>query len=194
MSHQHDEEVSSPGTDKSLVRRYRAGEDDAATALYRRYARRLRGLVAKQCCREFSSRFDPDDVTQSTFRMFFDGVRRDAYDAPASGEIWGLLVTLALTKVRNLVDHHTARKRDVRSTGPASEFDPAAVADRDDTAAAFLRLVVDEQMAALPARSREIVRLRLEGHEVNAIADRTGRSPRTVERVLQRFRNLLSES
>jgi RNA polymerase sigma-70 factor (ECF subfamily) len=186
------ESACSPAGDKSLIRRYRAGGDEAATALYLRYARRLRGMVARYCGRAFAGRFDADDVTQSVFRTFFDGVRREAYDAPDGGEIWALLVALALNKVRNLVDHHTAAKRDVRTTLPP-DADPAAVVEQDESAAAFLRLVVEEQMDALPESSREIVRLRIEGCEVGEIVARTGRSARTVERVLQRFRSLLCE-
>ena len=135
---------------------------------------------------------DADDVTQSVFRTFFDGVRRAAYDAPDGGEIWALLVALALNKVRNLVEHHTAVKRDVRIT-LAPDADPAAIVEQDESAADFLRLVVAEQMESLPEASREIVRLRIEGFEVGEIVARTGRSARTVERVLQRFRSLLSE-
>jgi len=97
-------------------------------------------------------------------------------------------VTLALAKVRGLVDHPTALKRDVRATCG----DPAAVAARDDAAAEFLRLVIAEQVDGLPAGSRPIVRLRLEGFEVAEIAARTARSPRTVERVLHQFRDRLS--
>jgi RNA polymerase sigma-70 factor, ECF subfamily len=177
-----------PRSDKSLLRRYRAGDSDAATALYRRYARRLRGLVAKHCGRGFGGRFDPDDVTQSTFRVFFDGVRKETYDAPPGGEIWGLLVTLALSKVRGLVERHTAAKRDVRADGGG----PAELLGRDEAAASFLRLVIDEQVDALPEAHRPVVRLRMEGFEVDEIAVRTGRSPRTVERVLHQFRSRLA--
>lgn len=179
-------------SDESLIRRYRTGEQEAASALYLRYARRLRGLVAKRCKPDLAGRFDADDVTQSAFRAFFTGVRREAYDAPPGGEIWGLLVTIAVNKVRNQIDRHTAARRDYRVTAADAGHDPGEVAGRDEAAAAFLRLVVDEQVAALPEGSREIVRLRVEGYEVADIADRTGRSRRTVERVLQRFRDSLA--
>jgi len=182
---------ASPPTDRSLIRRYREGREEAATALYRRYARRLRESVRKYCGGQFAGRFDTDDVSQSVFRTFFDGVRREAYDAPDGGEIWALLVTIALSKVRNLVDHHTAAKRNVRTTLP-SDADPAGLVGRDEAAAVFLRLVVDEQLETLPQASRDLVRLRLEGYAVEEIAASTGRSLRTVERVLQQFRERLS--
>jgi RNA polymerase sigma-70 factor (ECF subfamily) len=149
-------------------------------------------MAAKYCGREFAGRFDADDVTQSVFRTFFSGVRREAYDVPEGGEIWSLLVALALNKVRNLVDRHTATKRDVRTT-LAPDADPAEIAEHDESAATFLRLVVAEQVETLPETSREIVRLRIEGYEVGEIVTRTGRSARTVERVLQQFRTSLNE-
>lgn len=188
----HVPDPASPPTDRSLIRRYRAGREEAATALYQRYARRLRQSVRKHFGNEFGGRFDTDDVSQSAFRTFFEGVRQEAYDAPEGGEIWALLVTIALSKVRNLVDHHTAAKRNVRTTLPP-DADPAGLVGRDESAAAFLRLLVAEQLEALPPTSREIVGLRLEGHEVKEIGAITGRSLRTVERVLQQFRERLSD-
>jgi hypothetical protein len=57
-----------------------------------------------------------------------------------------------------------------------------------------LRLVVDEiLMHHLPV-NRDIVRLRIEGHQVAEIAARVNRSRRTVERVLQEFRQELHDS
>ena len=172
-------------SDGSLLRRVSAGDEAAATALYQRYAARLRGLAAKRVD-GFGGRFDADDIVQSAFRAFFQGARKQAYTVPPEGELWGLLMVIGLNKVREYADHHRADKRDVgRTTG--EDADHPALA-RDDTAAEFLRLVVDERLAGLPAAHREIVRLRLMGFEVGEISGRTGRSRRTVERVLQEFR------
>jgi RNA polymerase sigma-70 factor (ECF subfamily) len=180
------------GADSVLVRRYQAGEQAAATALYLRYAHRLRALAARHCTPDYAGRFDPDDVVQSVFRTFFQGVRRQAYQVPPGGEVWGLLMVMARNKVRKLVEHHRAGKRDVRQTSTANGRSEKA--HKDEAGGVFLRLVLDEQMSGLPESNREIVRLRLEGHEVAEIASRTGRSRRTVERVLQDFRDRLTRS
>jgi RNA polymerase sigma-70 factor (ECF subfamily) len=180
------------GADSVLVRRYQAGEQAAATALYLRYAHRLRALAARHCTPDYAGRFDPDDVVQSVFRTFFQGVRRQAYQVPPGGEVWGLLMVMARNKVRKLVEHHRASKRDVRQTSTANGRSEKA--HKDEAGGVFLRLVLDEQMSGLPESNREIVRLRLEGHEVAEIASRTGRSRRTVERVLQDFRDRLTRS
>ena len=184
---------SSGKTDGSLIRRYRGGEDKAATSIYLRYARRLRALAEQHCRGELAGRFDADDVVQSVFRTFFEGVRKEAYDVPEGGEMWGLLMVLALNKVRNLADYHRARKRDVRQTTPFPDGGFEGALAKDSDAAVFLKMVLDEQMAGLPDSNREIIRMRIEGYEIGEIAEGTGRSRRTVERVLQDFRARLSQ-
>src|SRR5882762_4265613 len=92
--------ASGTGTDAALLRRYRSGDDAAATDIYLRYAHRLRALARQYCTPNFAGRFDADDVVQSVFRAFFHGAQHRAYDVPPEGELWGLLMVLALNKVR----------------------------------------------------------------------------------------------
>jgi DNA-directed RNA polymerase specialized sigma24 family protein len=54
-------------------------------------------------------------------------------------------------------------------------------------------MLLDEVLAELPAVQRDMVELRIEGHEISSISQRTARSKRTVERVLQQFRARLTE-
>jgi RNA polymerase sigma-70 factor (ECF subfamily) len=186
--------AGSTGSDASLLHRYQSGDDAAATDIYLRYATRLRALARQYCTPHYAGRFDADDVIQSVFRAFFHGARRLVYDVPPEGELWGLLMVLALNKVRTLVGHHEASKRAVRHTASVPDLDSHPALAADDSAAAFLRMVMDEQMAALPESNRAIIRLRTEGYEVAEIAEATGRSRRTVERVLQDFRARLSRA
>jgi RNA polymerase sigma-70 factor (ECF subfamily) len=181
-------------SDESLIRRYRLGQERAATALYLRYASRLRALARENCLPHFERRFDADDVVQSVFRVFFQGARRGTYRVPPGGELWGLLVVLALNKIRNLNGHHRAGKRAVHQTTSLPEPDNHPVLATNQSAAEFLRLVMDEHLAKLPASNQAIIHLRTEGYAVAEIAEKTGRSQRTVERVLQAFRTRLTRS
>jgi RNA polymerase sigma-70 factor, ECF subfamily len=174
------------------MRRFRDGDDGAADRLFRRYAARLRALADGYCRNGYERRFDADDIVQSVFRVFFDGIRRNGYDAPPEGEIWGLLAVLALNKVRKQMEHHRAAKRDVQRTTSVEDLTEGVRADTDEGAAALLKLVLDEQLASLSEANRQIILLRMDGHEVKEIADRVGRSRRTVERVLQEFRDRLT--
>jgi RNA polymerase sigma-70 factor (ECF subfamily) len=181
-------------SDRSLVRQYQAGREEAATCIYHRYAPRLRALARQYLPQNCSGRFDADDVLQSVFRTFFQGTRRGAYEIPGGGELWGLLMVLTLNKIRSLLDFHRAGKRAVQQTASVGDLQDHPATASDDSAAALLRMVVEEQLAGLPESNRAIIRLRIEGHEVAEIAAQTGRSRRTVERVLQQFRKKLSAS
>lgn len=181
-------------SDGSLLVRVRHGSEGAAGELYRRYAQRLLALTRAKAGADLQAREDPEDIVQSVFGSFFRGAKKGVYQAPDGDELWGLFLVIALNKIRAKGTYHRAAKRDVRKTvneGPADEppFDPPA----DDHAAdQFLRLVVDEVLDALPDANRAVIRLRIEGCEVAEIADRTGRSKRTVERVLQEFRQKMA--
>jgi RNA polymerase sigma-70 factor (ECF subfamily) len=183
-----------PGTgpsDRSLLRRLKAGEEDAATALYLRYADHLRSLADAQRSPALAARLDPDDIVQSVFRTFFRRAARDGYDVPEGDDLWKLFLVIALHKIRNAASHHRAARRDVRQTVALGEADGLGGVERDATGLAVLRMVVDEALGRLPETARPIIELRIEGFEVAEIAERSGRSKRSVERVLQRFRDEL---
>jgi DNA-directed RNA polymerase specialized sigma24 family protein len=63
-----------------------------------------------------------------------------------------------------------------------------------EVARTVLYLSVDEIIQRQPESHRGIIRLRIDGLDVQSIAEREQRSKRTVERVLQSFRNQLMES
>jgi RNA polymerase sigma-70 factor (ECF subfamily) len=181
-------------SDRSLLRRFRGGQPDAATELYLRYAERLRTLTAGQCAPDLAPRVDPDDIVQSVFRTFFRRAARGQYDVPEGEDLWKLFLVIALHKIRSAATFHRAAKRDVRATVIGLSGAPAGqhLAAPDETALATLRMVIDDLLGALPPSLRAIVELRVEGHEVGEIARRTQRSRRSVERALQEFRTRLS--
>ena len=180
-------------SDRSLLERYRRGHDDAPTQLYLRYAERLRALAAQASSPGLSARVDPEDIVQSVFRTFFRRAAQGQYDIPEGEEIWKLLLVMALNKIRSLGEFHRAARRDMRKTTSIGADDPtlASQSDQDASALTILRLVIDEVLESLPSSHRPIAEMRIEGYEMAEIAERTQRSKRTVERVLQEFRQRL---
>lgn len=194
-SFQPDSLASKSLSDQSLLRRFRSGEQDAATALYVRYSQRLQALAKKQTGADLQARFDPEDVVQSVFRTFFRRAAAGYYDVPPGDELWRLLLVLALHKVRDLAVYHRAQKRDVAKTWEVDEqrdLDPK-VSSEDQLAFDGLRIIVRDVIHELPTSNQKIIELRIEGHTVAEIANQTERSNRTVERTLQSFRKQLSE-
>lgn len=185
----------SPPTDRSLLRRIRTGSEGAAGELHRRYADRLLALARARTGSDLRARIDAEDLVQSIFCSFFQGAKRGLYSAPESEELWGLFLVIALNKIRTKGAHHRAAKRDVRRTTSEPDtdderFEPPA---NDQSAYQLLKLVIDDLLEKYPDPVREIVRLRIENCDIAEIAERTGRSKRTVERILQEFRARLDD-
>jgi RNA polymerase sigma-70 factor (ECF subfamily) len=180
-------------SDRSLLLRFRRGQNDGPTLLYLRYAGRLRALAAAQSAPGLAARVDPEDIVQSVFRTFFRRAAGGQYDVPEGEEIWKLLLVIALHKIRNAGEFHRAARRDVRLTAGGAAYDRAleSARGRDEGALTVLRLVIDEILEALPPGHRPIIEGRIEGYEVAEIAEQLRRSKRTVERVLQEFRRKL---
>jgi RNA polymerase sigma-70 factor (ECF subfamily) len=182
-------------SDGSLLRRFQAGSDQAATDLYLRYARRIFRLAESSCGEDLRRRLDADDIVQSVFSSFFRRARNGGYEVPDGEEIWGLLLVMALNKIRARGNFHRAACRDVRATQSSDALEQTASHSRhDEMALVSLRLTVDDVLRGQPELDRQIVRLRIEGFEVAEIASRVARSRRTVERVLQEFRRQLQAS
>ncbi len=193
QSRPDDSPLASSGarSDQTLLRRFQAGEDDAATALYLRYANRLQQLAAAQSGRGLAARLDPQDVVQSVFRTFFRRAAMGHYDVPDGEELWKLLLVIALNKIRSLGEFHRAARRNVsRTTSLDADHAPLpSPAGGNEASYHVLRLTVNDLVSELTPVQQEIVLLRIDGFDIQSIADRTKRSKRTVERTLQHFRH-----
>lgn len=181
-----------PPCDGVLLRNYREGDREAGDQLYRRYAGRVLAMARAKMSRGLASRLEADDIAQSVFRRFFDAARRGRYQLPSGQELWDLLLVITLNRLRSLENYHRTVKRDLRQTVPwESDGVSEPAGPRDESAEAFLTFAVDEAVASLPEDYRGVVHLRMEGFEVAEIAQRTERSKRTVERLLQETRSRL---
>lgn len=182
-------------SDHSLLARFRRGSQDAATQIYLRYAQRLRALARTRWSQDLARRLDVEDIVQSVFNTFFQRARRGYYDVPVGEELWQLFLVLALNKIRAKVAFHHAAKRDVRLTVDSTDLDHQSARELSDhqAAYAFLNLAIEEALNRLPEWHKTMVELRIQGYEVAEIARLTGRSRRSVERVLQEARKTLGD-
>ncbi|MDB4809960.1 sigma-70 family RNA polymerase sigma factor [bacterium] len=166
--------------------------EDAAYQLHQRYSERLLALVRSQCSVSLRSRFDPEDVAQSVFRTIFRRSAHGEYVLPDSGDLWALLLVVCMNKVRSRATFHRAGKRSVERTVSLHHDILSPDRRNSDTDLELLKMSIDEILSELPDRQQEIVRLRVLGSEIAEIAEISGRSLRTIERVLQRFRDELN--
>ena len=178
-----------------LVRRWRDGDQQAAEALYRRYAERLMALARSRLSEKLSRRLDAEDVVQSAYRSFFAGACADRFVLQRGGDLWRLLVAITLHKLQHQVEHHRAAKRSIDrertldGDDPLSGVAPELVAREPSPAEAAA--VVDELEAVLRRLSpshRRMVELRLQGHTIEEIATDANRSERMVRLVMEQVK------
>jgi RNA polymerase sigma-70 factor, ECF subfamily len=181
-------------SDRSLLRRLRLGDQNAATQLYFRYAERLRLLAHAECSNDLARRVEVEDIIQSVFSSFFRGVNKGYYEVPEGEELWQLFLVIALNKIRAKGNFHRAARRDVRQTVGGNALANLAPQGEEDAAFHELKLTIDEIMSSLPEAQQQMVEMRIEGFDLAEIAEKTRRSKRTVERNLQEFRKKLADS
>jgi len=186
------EPSTSIATDHSLLRRFQRGEGDAATQLYVRYAERLARLARHGMSPQLAARLDPEDVVQSVFRTFFRRSAAGLFEVPASDQLWQLLLVIATNKVRQLGRFHRQHKRDVAKT-LLDDRPLGDLASQDSMPLTVLEMVIEEAMADLPDFQQRMIELRIQGYTAEEIAAATQRCSRTVERVLRRFRDKMSQ-
>ncbi len=182
-----------------LMTRLRAGDDDAAAEVFRRFTHRLIGLARSRLDHLLRGKLDPEDILQSVYRTFFRRHARDAYDLGSWDSLWGMLTVITVRKCDYRRKFFRAARRDIgREVAPSPAAAPpggleALARDPTPSEAARLAETVELLMKELSGREREMLALGLEGRDVPEISARVGRSERTVQRVLKRVRERLEQ-
>jgi RNA polymerase sigma-70 factor (ECF subfamily) len=188
-----------PPTDSfdGLIDQLRAGDDDAATRVFNRFARRILGLARQQLHATLRPKLDPEDVLQSVFRSFFNRQRAGRFTIESWDSLWGILMVMTLRKCRRRIAYFKAGRRNTQREKPWDENGEAngdpALFTREPTPseAAILIDIVGKLMAGLPEDDRAILTLHLQGCTIAEIKAQTGRAIRTIRRILERIRRQL---
>lgn len=184
----------------NLFADWKDGDQDAAFVMFERYVNRLTALARSRLSPQMQQRVDPEDIVQSTYRVFFDRASRNEFSLTRTGDLWRLLAAITLKKVQAKVEFHQAQKRSIQNDagqGDSSSFyaAPLEAVDREPTPDESVALLEEIQyvLGKLDSSQREIVEKRLSGMEVEEIAEAVQRSDRTVRRALEAVRKLLEE-
>ena len=186
----------------NLLARWKDGDEAAAAALFDRYVNRLVGLARTKLSDRMQRRVEPEDVVQSAYRSFFRKAGEDRYTLEQSGDLWKLLATITISKVRGQVEFHTAKKRGVyaeesiASNPQASNYRVLPEAVTEDPTPEDAAAVVEEVqtvMQGLDDLQRQIMELALQNYEVEEISQQVQRSGRTVRRTIQQIREDLEQ-
>jgi DNA-directed RNA polymerase specialized sigma24 family protein len=179
----------------------RAGDQDAANQLWRRYFESVVRLTRSRLRSAARGAADEEDVALSAFDSFYDGMARGRFpDLADRDDLWRLLVTIAARKASNQNRWEARQKRGggrvLHESALAADIDPeldglAGVVGAEPSPE-FAALLADEcgrRLRDLPDESlRSVALLKMEGYRNEEIADRLGCGVRTVARKLEVIR------
>jgi RNA polymerase sigma-70 factor (ECF subfamily) len=183
-----------PG-DLDLIADFKAGSEAAARELFDRYCARLMQLARRRIGQRMTSRVDPEDILQSTFRTFFNRLRNDEFSFREEDDLFKLLVRLTVRKTLRQITFHRAAKRnpelEAAQAGDDQDLLRQITADEPSPEAAVALVEEFETfMGQLAPLDRQVLALRLQGYSTVEIAERIGSYDRKIRRILNRIETL----
>lgn len=196
--------MSNDGTVTRWLRQLEAGDEEAAHLLWQRYYRELVELARARLSTTPRRVSDEEDVALSVLRCLYEGAARGQFAALVNRhDLWQLLATITGRKVIDQQRHVTKQKRGggrvrgdsvlQRNNGDHSSagFDQI----RGDAPTPEVLAITAEEFQRLMAlldddRLRQIAQCKLDGYTNEEIGQRLGLACRSIERKLQRIREI----
>ena len=192
----------------SLIRRVRAGDEQAAAELVRRYEPAIRRAArVRMVDTRLNRLFDSMDICQSVLGSFFVRTALGQFELETPDQLLKLLATMARNKLANQVKVHGTGKRDFRRAegdeGRPGEDEPAprrlenlAGPGATPSSEVAVRDLLDEARRRLSADELQLLDRRQQGREWKEIAAELGSTPdalrqrltRAVDRIAQELR------
>jgi RNA polymerase sigma factor (sigma-70 family) len=178
------------------VRRWGAGDPQAAELLFTRYGDRLTHVAEHHLSRKLAAREGGEDVVQSVFRTFFRRSAAGQFQIDTLAQVWRLLVKITLQKVRTRARFHAAKKRSAAAeVRPEDDTWVAHALGREPDPAAAAELVdlMEALVDGVPPLYGRVLELRLQGMVPADVARELSISRNTVYRALDLFKQRLLE-
>ncbi|HZY84605.1 MAG TPA: ECF-type sigma factor [Gemmataceae bacterium] len=199
--------MSSEGSVSRWVTALKAGDTAAAQPLWERYHRRLVAL-ARQKLRPASRRAaDEDDVVQSAFHSFFQGVARGRFPQLNDRDnLWRLLVVITARKALDQLAHERSKRQGGGTVGGEPRISPGGAAWDEAALEQVVGAEPSPEFAAQVAEQyrrlldllgdetlRQVAVWKMEGCTNDEVAGRLDCSRRTVARKLETIRIIWSQ-
>ena len=188
-------------TDKTITRlisELQTGDEEAARGIWEHFFDRICRYARKQVGLGGRRSRDEEDLAASALYALYEGVRCGRFDRLDSRhDFWALLARITSNKAAS---HHRRLKRQ-KELGESviqdqlGEGGLAEIAEGSPTPVFMesLTLTCQEMLELLDENTRTVAMLKLEGYSNEDVAERIGRSLRSVERYLFVIRSIWRE-
>jgi RNA polymerase sigma-70 factor (ECF subfamily) len=160
-----------------FIRRIRAGDEQAAVEMVRRYEPLIRREIRLQLeDRRLSRLFDSMDICQSVLKSFFFRTAAGQYDLDTPEQLQRLLVTMAKNKLASAARSQHRQRRDQRRVAADGEDKLEGVAANAPTPSQIVagKELLERFRQALNEEERQLADLRGQGLAWGDIAARLG--------------------
>jgi RNA polymerase sigma factor (sigma-70 family) len=174
------------------IGRLNEGDVEAVGRVFMAYEPFLRIAVRRRLSPRLRSKVDSGDIVQSVFADLIRGVRDGGWQFAGRPQLEALLRRIAWRRLadryqkhaRALAHEHSLDETPSQSLGDAAQARPSQEAQG--------REVWERILRACPPAHHEVVRLRMIGHRMGEIAERTGMHEGSVRRILYELARRLS--
>jgi RNA polymerase sigma factor (sigma-70 family) len=187
--------TASPDSFRALIARVRAGDEQAAAELVRRYEPAIRRAARVRLVDTRLNRLlDSMDICQSVLASFFVRAALGQFELETPDQLLRLLATMTRNKLAGQVKAHRAARRDFRrvAAAPDDGGEPDGCAGRtagqDPTPSREIaaRELLDEALRRFSPEERRILDGREQGGQWAEIAAELGVSPDAIRKKLAR--------
>jgi RNA polymerase sigma-70 factor (ECF subfamily) len=173
---------------EELVRRVRAGDQDAATDLVKRYEPAIRRAVRFRLAdARLGTLLDSMDICQSVLGSFFIRAATGQYKLETPEQLIKLLTTMARNKLISQARRQHAQRRDRRRVTSGNRGEgPVASTNQSPSRQVAVRDLLEQVQRRLSPDERRILELRNAGRDWASIAQEVGGSAEALRRRLSR--------
>lgn len=169
------------------------GQADAVQEFWNQYGDALQRVAERQIASWLRRRVDPEDVVQSACRTFFRRAQAGDFSLESQDDLWRLMLTITLNKVRMQARFHTRSRRSVSRERELPEPSGLQPAEWDNSIENIdLQDLLQTAFSEHDSERQQVLQMWLDSHTQNEIAQEIGCSERTVRRIQDRIRHDLA--
>ena len=173
----------SENSSELILTNYLNSVEGASEALFNRYHDRAFDFAKKKLGRFLQTKVDPGDIAHESLVSLFRAARDCRIRINQKGDLWKFLVGIINNKVKSQFERFNLSKRNIQKEQKLESDITGRENSETQTGELFADLIRDEKPV-----DRKMVELLVQGYSQKEIAEKLGRTTRTIRRMMENLR------